>query len=251
MVRYKFKDKLRHFAKRIPFSEDIYNYIFTAIFPKYTEDGMRVNKNIGFTKDPDFLRAYSATLKQDPKIKIRWRAHVCQWAGYHASKLDGDFVEAGVNTALLTTSVIEYINFKTITNKKFYLFDTFEGLVDDLILPEEHDILRHNYSDCYDFIVDTFKNFKNVVIVKGIVPYSLSDVKIDKVAYLSIDMNCAKPEIATLEFFWDKIVHSGIVILDDYCFSGRQIQKQYADEFAKKINVKILSLPTGQGMIIK
>lgn len=251
MVNFKFKDRVRHFVKNIPYSSEVYDFVTTVFYPDYAEDAMRVSKNCSFLNDEDFIRGYDALLKQDPESKNRWRAHVTQWAGAYASKLQGDFVETGVHKAGFSASVMAYINFKKMTDRKFYLFDTYEGLVADLININEKAAFKHNYGNTYDFVVNTFKDFKNVEIVKGIVPMSLSTVKIDKVAYLSIDMNCAQPERETLEFFWPKIVPGGIIVLDDYIFSGRNAQQESADDFARSKGVRILSMPTGQGIIIK
>lgn len=75
------------------------------------------------------------------------------------------------------------------------------------------------------------------------------------IAYLSIDMNCAYPEVKAMEFFWDKLVPGGTVIFDDYGFSANQSgfieQKKALDSFADSRSVSILTLPTGQGVMIK
>jgi hypothetical protein len=76
-------------------------------------------------------------------------------------------------------------------------------------------------------------------------------IKAEKVCYLSIDMNCKEPEIAAAEFFWDKLVSSGVIVLDDYGFTLHRAQKDAFDEFAFKRGVRVLSLPTGQGLIFK
>ena len=49
--------------------------------------------------------------------------------------------------------------------------------------------------------------------MKGRVPESLEAVEIESVAYLSIDMNIVEPEIAALEYFWDKLVPGALVVL--------------------------------------
>jgi hypothetical protein len=64
-------------------------------------------------------------------------------------------------------------------------------------------------------------------------------------------MNCVQPEIAAMEYFWPKLVAGGVVIIDDYGFSGHEAQKTAADTFAESVGVKILSLPTGQGLMLK
>ena len=82
-------------------------------------------------------------------------------------------------------------------------------------------------------------------------PNSFSEVEIDHVAYLSIDMNITFPERKAIEFFWPKLSSGAMVILDDYGWEGYEDQKQSMDEFALSVGVEILSLPTGQGLVIK
>jgi hypothetical protein len=64
-------------------------------------------------------------------------------------------------------------------------------------------------------------------------------------------MNSATPERAALEFFWDKLVSGASVILDDYGWKGCEAQKNAADQFAALRGVRVLALPTGQGLLIK
>jgi len=84
------------------------------------------------------------------------------------------------------------------------------------------------------------------------VPDTLAEFPADRrVAYLSIDMNIVLPEIATIEFFWDRLVPGAIVLLDDYGWSTHTAQKQAFDAFAQAHGTMILNLPTGQGLIIR
>lgn len=65
-------------------------------------------------------------------------------------------------------------------------------------------------------------------------------------------MNNAKAEISAIEFLWDKLVLGGIIVLDDYAYGEEfREQKNAWDKFAAKKQFKILTLPTGQGLIIK
>jgi hypothetical protein len=90
-----------------------------------------------------------------------------------------------------------------------------------------------------------------VHIVRGPVPDTLPSANISNVAYLSIDMNCTQPEIDALEYFWPLLVSGGLVVLDDYGFPGHEAQKAGADKVAKSVGVKVLTLPTGQGLLLK
>jgi len=64
-------------------------------------------------------------------------------------------------------------------------------------------------------------------------------------------MNTAVPEIAAMDYFWDKMVSGAMIVLDDYGYPGCLNQKIEHDKWATSKDVKILSLPTCQGLIIK
>ena len=210
-------------------------------------------KNCEFMRDPEFMKGFQAANKQEYHLNYGgWVAYINQWASHHAKRLKGDFVECGVHKARFAMSNMIYINFKTLVDRRYYLFDTFCGLAKDFCSQEELSTYKGIYSeDTYEFVKNSFKDFSNVVIVRGPVPTTLAAVKIDQVAYLSIDMNCVLPELEALKYFWPKMVKAGIVILDDYAQIGHEKQKKALDDFATSEGVKILSLPTGQGMIIK
>jgi len=220
----------------------------------YKQDGLYTLHNCDFLKDKLFLEAYGLGKKTGSwdGADIHWRVHVLFWAAGVAKNLEGDFVECGVNRGGFSRGIIHYIDFEK-TNKKFYLLDTFCGLSEKYILSEEKQIGRKSggYEECYEAVKQTFRDFHNVEIIRGAIPDILPKVAIERVAYLSIDMNSAIPEIAAAEYFWDKMVKGGVIVLDDYNYSGYLPQKNAFDEFAKRKDVKILQLPTGQGIIIK
>jgi hypothetical protein len=219
----------------------------------YNRDGLATWANADFLKDPLFSEAYRlAKETQSFSHDVQWRVMVGCWAAWQVKELDGDFVECGVNRGGLSRAVMHYVGFQDL-KKTFYLLDTFCGLVDDQISEREreHGITEFQYSECFESVKNTFAEFKNVEIVRGAIPGTLDHVKASRVCYLHIDMNCAAPEIAAAEYFWDKLVPGGIILLDDYGWPNHIVQKQTFDEFAAHRGVQILGLPTGQGMIIK
>jgi hypothetical protein len=64
-------------------------------------------------------------------------------------------------------------------------------------------------------------------------------------------MNCSFPEVAAIRFFWESLVPGAFVLFDDYAFCGCRSQKTAADRFAQEKGINILSLPTGQGLLVK
>lgn len=251
MLDYNFIQRLRHKIKKVPGASRLYGFLNLLFSPEYSKDGLMTIHIPHFLKESNFNKAYAAAFRQEKISDLQWRLHTLCWAGKQASCLNGDFVECGVNRGFMSAGVMEYINFKKMDDRKFYLFDTYCGLVEEFVTIEDTAAYRNDYPDSYQYVTDSFGKYKNVNIVKGPVPITFENISIEKVAYLHIDMNCALPERAALEFFWPKIVPGGIVILDDYGFSGHKSQADTAQEFADNIEHQILCLPTGQGLMVK
>ena len=123
------------------------------------------------------------------------------------------------------------------------------------ITPSEQGLGRANinrhYFDCFELAQRNFAPYPNAVLVRGRIPETLIQIQIDRVAYLSIDMNIVYPEIAAMRHFWDRLVPGALVLLDDYAFRGHEEQKTAMDEFARSKGCEILTVPTGQGLLIK
>jgi O-methyltransferase len=228
--------------------------------PEYNYDGLstdpEVIHNHDFMLDERYINAYVKGHENHPNHKNAsfWRLHIALWCAAQAQKLEGDFVECGVWRGAISTAIINYLDWP-LEGRMFYLFDSWEGL--DLLTEEESkqkgkiNYLNRFYKDQFSEVQQHFSKYRNVELIKGMVPDTLTKVNIEKVCYLSLDMNCALPEIAAANFFWDKIVKGGMILLDDYGLVQYQEQKIAFNEFAKEKNIEILSLPTGQGLIVK
>jgi len=230
---------------------------------RYVGDGMTVRgRNLSWLADPMFAKSYACGINSghqwgkgvDSALHVEWRVHIALWAACHAMRLEGDFVECGVNTGILSLAVCDHLGFER-SERMMYLFDTFAGTPESMMsekVKEKRKLEnRMYYPECYELARKNFAPYPNVQLVRGEVPASLAEVSIDKVAYLSIDMNVAHAERAAIEHFWPKLSSSAIVVLDDYGWRGFEEQQQTMDDFARQQGVAIASLPTGQGLIIK
>lgn len=223
----------------------------------YNQDGLISQHNTGFARVPRFEQAYVAAKATGSwtgpwgPVDIHWRAHVLCWASLYAHRLSGDFVECGVNKGGTAMLVLNYLDWENHSEKTFYLYDTFEGLDETLSSELELQQTKHVYTSCFDEVVARFAAFSNVVIVRGSIPESLSSRSPEKVAYLHIDLNAATPERAALEFFWDRLVPGAVVVFDDYAWVACDRQKRVIDDFARRVGCGVLSVPTGQGLLIK
>ncbi len=227
----------------------------------YDQDGLTTHHNHEFMNDPAFRRAYARGVKAAGGDYLwHWRVHAGLWAARAASKLPGDFVECGVNRGFLSSAIMELLDWDR-TGRTFYLLDTFSGIDPRYVSDREKEegILDKNkkviemgfYVTSADAAIANFSEWKNQKIIIGAVPETLDQITAHQIAFLSIDMNCTPPEVAALEYLWDRLVDGAFVLLDDYAYLGYRQQKLGMDECAGRLGVDILSLPTGQGLIIK
>jgi SAM-dependent methyltransferase len=227
----------------------------------YDQDGLRSIHNHEFMDDPAFRKAYARGVRAaGDDYQWHWRVHVGLWAAASAARLEGDFVECGVNRGFLSSAIMDYLNWDSL-GKHFYLLDTFRGLDERFVSPADRAsgaVDKNRKSLASGFYVQgieevraNFSQWKNVSLVEGAIPETLPQVHAEKIAYLHLDMNCSPPEIAAIRFFWERLVPGAFVLLDDYAYYGYLSQKIAMDRFAQEKGIKILSLPTGQGLLVK
>lgn len=222
---------------------------------KYAADGVGVrNKNISFLDDPEFKIGWAKAVEGnragwdgDPP-DVRWRAHTALWAARHGLKLEGDFVECGVFLGLFSLTICHALDFAK-SDKNFYLFDTFNGLPDDGSPQAKRN--SSLYFDCYEQAKANFSPFPNCKVVRGILPGTLAQAPLNRIAYLSIDLNHAAAEKAVMNELWDRLSPSAVVLIDDYAFGGHEDQYEMWNTFADSKGTSILTVPTGQGILIK
>jgi len=222
---------------------------------RYNQDGLSSAHNCDFMHDLKFQEAYQrGALAAGKDSQWHWRVHVGIWASGHAKLLAGDFVECGVWRGCMSTIIMQYHDWNSL-DKRFFLLDTFTGPVDKYISEAEkangYTEANMAIEDCYDDVARNFAGFERIEIIRGVIPETLAEVETEEVAFLHLDLNCAPPEIAAIEHFWPLLVSGAVVLLDDYAYLGYETQKAAMDRFATGVGVEVLSLPTGQGLILK
>lgn len=206
-----------------------------------------------------FREAYAAGTHSGHRIcppeqlHIEWRVYVCCWAAAHATRLPGDFAECGVSTGITSLAVCRYVGFENLP-KTFWLFDTFAGIPEAQAEARELGLARskneRHYFDSLELVKRNFSAYPNVRLVPGTVPESLAAPQLRQLAYLHIDMNIAYPEVQASRRLWERLSPGGVVVYDDYASLAHKPQKQALDAFAAEKGVEILTLPTGQGLLL-
>lgn len=227
----------------------------------YDQDGLRSVHNHEFMADADFRRAYARGVKAVGVDYLwHWRVHTGLWAASLASHLTGDFVECGVNKGFMSSAIMEFLDWNT-RGRRFFLLDTFRGVDERYLNQADRDVgvIDRNRRDIdsgfYTFDVESvkrnFAQWHGVKLIVGSIPETLPQVDTRDIAFIHLDCNCSLPEVAAAEYLWDRVVPGGVILMDDYGYIGYRSQKLGMDEFARSKGLQILSLPTGQGLLIK
>ncbi len=166
-----------------------------------------------------------------------------------------NFVECGVHTGLLSLTICRYLEFEK-QARTFWLFDTWKGLpsegLSDAQASKVESTNRRLYGrDVYDLALRNFAQFPNAKLVRGALPGTLALANIERIAYLSIDLNNAWGEKAVIEQLWPKLCKGAMIVLDDYGWAGYEDQHDMWDSFARSVGAMIVTIPTGQGILMK
>jgi hypothetical protein len=228
----------------------------------YGQDGLFTMHSDHFRRDEAFRAAYARGVKAGQGVdpEMEWRVHVALWAASTASHVAGDFVECGVNAGFVSSAIMQALDWRN-SGKQFYLIDTFSGPVLSQYSQREidagRDIVAKSALAAGAYVTDlgrvraNFSEWPNALVVQGTVPDVLDTLNLREVAFLHLDMNCALPERAALEFFWSRLSPGGIVLLDDYTYFGHGSQTEAIDSVAERLGFKVLALPSGQGLIVR
>jgi len=186
------------------------------------------------------------TIVTEDRCYILYR--LCQ----HCSHLEGDFAECGVykgGTAFLISYVLKR---KSIQDKPLHLFDTFTGLPSIA----DKDPSGHKSGEFGDVSLDDVKeylhDFPFVVFHSGIMPKTFEAVKDRRFAFAHVDVDLYQTARDCCSFFYDRMVKGGLMVFDNYGFQRYVVgEKRAIDEFFNDKPECLISLPTGQCVVIK
>lgn len=203
-------------------------------------------RNNSMFDDGEFVTAWQNNAETDSDKAIVWRRYILACAGYHCVQLEGDFVECGAYTGVGMKTVLDYLGGREFP-KTFWGYDLFEH---DPAMAHHH--MPEHGPGLFDRVKTKFSGYDNVRIVRGEIPAVFEGNSPQKIAYLHIDLNQAPAEIAALDHLFDRVVPSGMIILDDYewamIYRG---QKLAEDPWFESRGYRVMPLPTGQGLVFK
>lgn len=210
-------------------------------------------RNLSFRHDQKFISSFYDSVTNEQEKSLVWRLHTLVWAAKNALNVEGDFVECGVFKGFCSGVILKYLDFQDLP-RRAYLYDTFEGLPEKTSTEQERrnwDYTKYDAEAIYNGVCEKFSGFKNVKIIRGIVPDSFDVAVPEKIAFLHIDMNSEQAEMLALEHLFDKVTPGGVIVFDDFGWTSNVNQMKAELAFMNERGHYVLEIPTGQGVVIK
>jgi O-methyltransferase len=209
-------------------------------------------KSTPFTEDERFMTLAQTHGGLLPVINWHWNLQTVVWAVNQTREVAGDFVELGVFKAHTTTFVADYLGFQD-WPKTWWLYDTFDGIPADQLDEGWAESNQGAYDGTFSFetVRDSLAAYPNIKVIKGRVPEILAEQAPDRIAFLHMDLNNATAEVQALDVLYERISPGGVIVFDDYCWAVSRQQRIAEDAWAEARGLKILPLPTGQGLLVK
>jgi O-methyltransferase len=166
----------------------------------------------------------------------------------YGNNVAGSIAELGVYKG----NFAKYMN-KVFPEKKFYLFDTFEGFEDaDMQVEKEIKLnTRHqNFENTsVQLVLSKMINKQNCVIKKGWFPDSLEGLE-DNFCFVSLDADLYKPIYEGLEYFYPRLNKGGYIFIHDFNNKNYEGAKTAVKEFCKKMNIGFVPMSDTWGSAI-
>tara|TARA_B100001057_G_scaffold234218_1_gene234534 strand:- start:16677 stop:17450 length:774 start_codon:yes stop_codon:yes gene_type:complete len=172
---------------------------------------------------------------------------------------EGDIAECGCWKGLSSSIIASELKNKNFKNN-FYIFDSFEGLSEfnNFDFRENNknidaEKIRKHFASSLEMVKANLSEFSKFInFKKGWVPKRFKEVKDNKFSFVHIDLDLYEPTKESLNFFGEKIIKGGIILLDDYGSLDFPGAKLATDNFLKNNNgFSFLPLSYGSAFLIK
>ncbi len=146
-----------------------------------------------------------------------------------------------------------YIN-KLFPDRRFYLFDTFEGFNEkDIEVDRVKDFsinINSQFKDTSEeFVLSRMQNPQNCIVKKGYFPSTVVDVE-DNFALVSLDTDLYSPIYSGLEYFYPRLSKGGYILVHDYFNRSFEGVKNAVDDFCKEQSISIVPMSDEYGSVI-
>ena len=138
-------------------------------------------------------------------------------------------------------------------NRKLYLFDTFEGFKEsDIEFEKKSELSRAKIGDYRTtnekLVMKKMLYPDECIIKKGFFPETAIGID-EKFCFVNLDMDLYQPTLMGLEWFGERMVNEGCILIHDYFSETFLGVKKAVDEYLEKHD-DLYKLPIGDGISI-
>ncbi|MFC2100300.1 TylF/MycF/NovP-related O-methyltransferase [Bacteroidota bacterium] len=173
--------------------------------------------------------------------KVRFYNFWFQIERIKKEQIQGSFAELGVYKGE-TAKIIHWMA----PEKKFHLFDTFEGFKEKDLQEESGKAATYtevNFADTnIEKVRRKIQGNDNVIIHKGYFPETTKDLENEQYALVNIDADLYNPIKSGLDYFYPRLSPGGVLIVHDYNPDWEGAMKA-VDEFKARIPEIPIPLP--------
>ena len=177
------------------------------------------------------------------------RCYVLFCLAKQALHLPGNIWECGVykgGTAALIAEILKTSG----SDKKLYLFDTFEGMPETDPSKDWHK--RGDFRDTsLESVMASIPAVGSCIFKKGFIPETFAGLEDAKISFAHIDVDIYHSIIDSLNFIWPRLSLGGFIVFDDYGFPTCPGARAAVDVFFGGKECVPLCIPTGQCIVFK
>lgn len=224
---------------------------------RYSTSMLATKHNVSFVDEPRFQEAYDAAVQAAQRdhwnAGLHFRVHQALWCADNALLTGGSLVELGTGRGMMFSAILSAIPDWSQRTNRVFLFDTFSSsaMNSETGFQDERLGASPVYAQSFEKTKQTFSKWERVSLVKGLLPDSLANVELGQIAFLHIDLNSHVVEATCLKQLWPKLLPGSVVLLDDYAHVNSERQYEAMNACARELGISILTLASGQGIIIK
>ncbi|HEY4490290.1 MAG TPA: TylF/MycF/NovP-related O-methyltransferase [Candidatus Paceibacterota bacterium] len=159
-------------------------------------------------------------------------------------KIVGDIAEVGVYKGGSAKLIREA------TEKKIYLFDTFEGLPETSSKDNQKKWQKGELYASLESVEAYLGKYQNIYFYKGLFPSTSGPVKDKKFSFIHLDVDLYESTLSCLEFFYPRMSNGGIIISHNYQdLIG--VRRAFDEFFIDKPEIILEPVGTSQALVIK
>jgi len=224
--------------------------------------------NYDFESDEQFKLIFRAGVirsasRHDPNVVHQRLYNTVQFLK-HTMDLKGNVAECGAFRGLSSFVFCNYIRMFSpdFDGRDYHIFDSFEGLSEpkeqDAISRSEYGKLGAHYesrgafSGPMNVVKATLSDYPAIEYHPGWIPESFSTVKDREYKFVHVDLDLYEPTKGAIEYFYPRLIESGVIVIDEYAIPRWPGAKRAVDEYCSIHSLApAISLTTGNGVLIK